>query len=176
MRSFRNHLTAIVILVLFGCASHAPITPPKLSVDLEAQQDKEIKNNVEVMMKPIHSEEALKAFYGEDLIFWGMIPVHVSVKNTDTKPCYLGVEYTSLIYPDGKVSRALSTEQAYQKGRKSYGRAAGWGCAFGVIGAIPSLINVSQTNEKIKADYEARMLKSGEMPPVLILRGWYFLI
>ncbi len=33
--------------------------------------------------------------------------------------------------------------------KKSYWRTAGWGGAFGIVGIIPSLINVSNTNDKI---------------------------
>ena len=42
-------------------------------------------------------------------------------------------------------------------------RTAGWGVAFGLLGAVPSAINVAVVNEKIKADYESYMIKSGEL-------------
>lgn len=57
----------------------------------------------------------------------------------------------------------MSTEQVVEKAKKSFFRTAGWGIAFGCIGAIPSAINVSNTNEKIQADYESRMLKGGNL-------------
>ncbi|MBW6486004.1 MAG: hypothetical protein K0B01_07660 [Syntrophobacterales bacterium] len=57
----------------------------------------------------------------------------------------------------------MSTDQVIAKAKKSYWRTAGWGVAFGIVGIIPSLINVSNTNDKIQADYESRMLKSGNL-------------
>jgi hypothetical protein len=57
----------------------------------------------------------------------------------------------------------LTFEQVYGKASKSYGRALGWGVAFGLLGAIPSAINVAVVNEKIKADYESCMIKNGEL-------------
>ena len=147
-----------------GCATHAPIKTPDLTSDLVSQREKQVKNDVEVMMLPIHDKQDLKAYFDEDLILFGVLPVKVNIDNLGTDPCFIGVEYAQITDSDGNRNPAMNLEQVYDHTYKSYWRTAGWGVAFGVLGAVPSLINVAVTNDKIKADYNTCMLKDGEMP------------
>lgn len=155
---------AIIFLLSYGCASHSPIKPPNLQSDISAQQNRRYLNGVDVMVRVVHSKTDLKAYYDEDLILFGMLPFHVCFMNKKDCPCHVGPEHVTLISPDGMASAPLGLEQVCSKASKSYWRTAGWGVAFGLIGAIPSLINVSTTNERLKADYQASMLKSGDLP------------
>ena len=153
----------LMAFALHGCASHDPIQDPSLDTDLKVQSGKKTVNDVSIMIRVVHDKEMLQAYYDEDLVGWGMLPVQVNIENLGKEPAYLGLEYAALICPTGRIQSALSFEQAYHKAKKSYWATAGWAVAFGLVGAVPSLINVSQTNEKIAADYKRVMLKSGEM-------------
>lgn len=178
-------------MFLSGCASHKPIKQPNLGADLAAQQEKETLHGVEVIIRPVHQKDMLKNYYDEDLILYGVLPVQVCIDNLSEQERYLGVEYASLISPDGAERSALSLEQVFDKAKKSYWRTAGWGVAFGLLGAVPSIINVSSTNDQLKADYDSSMLKSGKMsekahaegsvffdvdPTISSLDGWQFKI
>ena len=153
-----------IAFIFFSCASHAPIKQPNLHSNLEAQQNKQVLNNIEIMARPIHSKSEIKNFYDEDLILYGVLPFHLCFKNNSSNAsCHIEINKAALIDPDGSSNWPLTHEQVYEKASKSYFRTAGWAVAFGVFGAVPSLINVAYTNEKIKADYESCMLKNGEL-------------
>lgn len=158
--------TLMVFLCLFfliGCASHAPIRTPDLASNLKSQANKQVVSDVEVMMLAIHDKQQLNHDFDEDLIHYGVLPIKVSIDNKDVEPCFIGVDYAKIVGPDGSTSPAMNLEQVYDRTYKSYWRAAGWGVAFGLVGAIPSLIDVNMANQDIKADYDSCMLKDGKM-------------
>jgi hypothetical protein len=131
---------------------------------MEAQQNKQTANQIEIMVRPIVSKSDNKAYYDEDLILYGVLPFHVSFRNMGSnESCHIKAEKSALVDPDGKSSPPLTLEEVYKQASKSYARTLGWGAAFGLIGAIPSVINVTVVNDKIKADYESCMIKSGEL-------------
>ena len=178
-------------IFLSGCASHTPLKHPNLGADLAAQQTKKAEHDVEVIIRAVHQKDMLSNYYDEDLILYGVLPVQVCIDNLSDQERYLGVEYASLISPDGKQKSALSLEEVFDRAKKSYWRTAGWGVAFGLLGAVPSIMNVSSTNEQLKADYDSSMLKSGNMvekahaegsvffevdPKIASLDGWQFKI
>ena len=159
-----SSMILITALMFFGCATHTPIKQPNLNSNLEAQQTKQILNQVEIMARPIHRKSENKAYYNEDLILYGVLPFHVCFKNNDPNAsCQINLENAALVDPDGSPRPPLTLEQVCEKASKSYIRTAGWGVAFGLLGAIPSAINVATVNEKIKADYESCMIKGGEL-------------
>ena len=149
---------------LIGCATHSAIKQPNLYSDMKAQQNRQTIDQVEIMVKPIVSKKENKAYYDEDLILYGVLPFHVCFKNTNPKAsCRIEPEKAILVDPDGTSNPPLTLEEVYAKASKSYFRALGWGAAFGLLGAVPSAINVAVVNDKIKADYESCMIKSGEL-------------
>ena len=157
------------ILILFsvsflGCATHDSIKTPDLVSNPECQLEKQVINDVEVMMMAIHEKQSLKSYFDEDLIALGILPVKVSIDNVGENPCFIGVEYAQIEGPNHVESSALTLEQVYNRTSKSYWRTAGWGVAFGLLGALPSAVNVASTNKKIKADYDTCMLKDGRLP------------
>lgn len=171
--------TLISFLLLFsvsvcGCATHAPIKTPDLASNLTCQAEKQVENDIEVMMMAIHDKQNLKAYFDEDLIYLGVLPVKVSIANLGNDPCFIGVEYAQIKDPEGNSHSALNLEEVYDKTYKSYWRTAGWGVAFGLVGAVPSLINVATTNDKIKAEYDTCMLKDGEMQGETHTEGMLF--
>lgn len=149
---------------LVGCATHSAIKQPNLYSDMKAQQDKQTIDQVEITVKPVVSKSDNKAYYDEDLILYGVLPFHVCFKNTNPNAsCRIEPEKAVLVDPDGTSNPPLTLEEVYGKASKSYFRALGWGAAFGLLGAVPSAINVAVVNDKIKADYESCMIKSGEL-------------
>ena len=149
---------------LIGCATHSSIKQPNLYSNIEAQQDKQTANQIEIMVRPIVSKSDNKAYYDEDLILYGVLPFHVSFRNIGPNAsCHIKAEKTALVDPEGKSSSPLTLEEVYRQASKSYARTLGWGAAFGLIGAIPSVVNVAVVNDKIKADYESCMIKGGEL-------------
>ena len=156
-------IAAATALTLIGCATHTAIKQPNLNSRLDTQQNKQIVSGVEVMARPLHSIADLKANFDEDLILYGVLPFHVSFRNTNSSICHINMEHMTLIQPDGSSCQPLNLDQVCDSASKSYFRTAGWGVAFGIVGAIPSLINVAMTNDKIKADYESCMIKNGDL-------------
>ncbi len=168
MLNFRKFATLLSIILFFsfliGCATHTPIKAPNLNSNMEAQKNKQIADQVEIMVRPIVSKAENKAYYDEDLILYGVLPFHVCFKNLDTQAsCHINAEKAALVDPDGTPNPPLTLKEVYGKASKSYLRTVGWGAAFGLMGAIPSVINVAVVNDKIKADYESCMIKSGEL-------------
>ena len=157
-------LILAIVYLLFGCATHTAIKQPNLISNVEAQQNKQTTDQIEIMVRPVISKSENKAYYDEDLIMYGVLPVHVCFKNVDRNAsCQIKPEMAELVHPDGTSNQPLTLKEVYEKASKSYIRTGGWGLAFGILGAVPSAINVATVNEKIKADYEANMIKSGEL-------------
>jgi hypothetical protein len=163
------------LLTVLGCATHAPIKPPNLLSNLDAQQTRKALNGVEIMARPIHAKTELTAYYDEDLIQYGVLPFHVCFKNSAPDSCGVNTSYAALLEPDGSARSVMPQEELYSRASKSYLRTVGMGAAFGLIGAVPSAINVALVNEKIKADYESCMLKNGDLLGGGILRGRFSL-
>lgn len=160
--------TSLLILatlgMLFGCAAHSTIKAPNLMANMEAQENKQSVNQVEVMVRPIVSKSDNKAYYDEDLIMYGVLPFHVCFRNTASDgSCHIAAEKTVLMDPNGASNPPLTLKEVYGKASKSYLRTLGWGAAFGLVGAIPSAINVAVVNERLKADYASCMVKSGDL-------------
>ena len=151
-------------VLVFGCATHSSINTPDLASNSDCLAEKQVSNDVEVMMLAIHDKQSLKSYFDEDLIGLGILPVKVSIDNIGENPCFIGVEYAHIADPHDAKSPALTLEEVYSRTSKSYWRTAGWGVAFGLLGALPSAVNVASTNQKIKADYETCMLKDGRLP------------
>ena len=153
-----------VFSFLIGCATHSPIKQPGLYADMEAQKNKQTTDQIEIMVRPIVSKTDNKAYYDEDLILYGVLPIHVCFKNINQNAsCHIKAERAALMDPDGASNPPLTLEEVYKSASKSYARALGWGAAFGLVGAATSAINVAVVNDKIKADYESSMIKSGEL-------------
>jgi hypothetical protein len=170
----KKFLILLILFSAYGCASHSKITTPDLNSDLGCQSNKQVEKDVEVMMLAIHEKKALKTYFDDDLIRLGVLPVKVSIENLSSDPCFIGVDYAKITDPDGNSKPALNLDEVYDRTYKSYWRTAGWGVAFGLLGAVPSLINVATTNEKIKADYDTCMLKDGEMKANTYTEGTLF--
>ena len=87
---------------LIGCASHTPIKQPNLVSNMEAQQNRQTVDQVEIMVRPIVSKSENKAYYDEDLILYGVLPFHVCFKNNDANAsCLINAEKAVLVNPDG---------------------------------------------------------------------------
>jgi hypothetical protein len=148
---------------------------PQLSLDLNAQQNKVEQKGFIAMVRPIHLQSELKTYFDYDLIADGILPIQIHVTNKAYgKTCLLNTAGINLVNSTGARAPTLSMDQLMDKTKKSQWRSAGWGLALGLIGAIPSLINVSNTNDKIRADYEARLLKGGNIVPGAVTEGMMF--
>ncbi|RLG44343.1 MAG: hypothetical protein DRN92_08160 [Thermoproteota archaeon] len=154
----------VLVIFLTGCASHKAARPPDLTYDLKAQENKAEKEGIVLMAKYFHLKSELETYFDEDLLKYGVMPIQINLQNkSHPNPVVLNTAGINLIDPTGTRSPLMSSQQVIDKAKKSYWRSAGWGVAFGIFGLIPSLVNVSNTNKKIQADYESRMLKSGNL-------------
>ena len=152
------------MVLLSSCASYNAARQPNLSYNLEAQEKKVETEGISLMAKCFHSKSELIAYFDDDILKYGIMPVQIGLKNVSyPRTLMLNTDGINLIDPTGTKIPIMPCEQVIEKTKKSYWRTAGWGVAFGLLGAIPSLINVSNTNEKIKADYESRMFKTGNL-------------
>lgn len=161
-------LGLIVVLMAFlacGCASYQPARVSTLTHDLQAQENKVAKDGVVLMVKPIHMESELQAFFYDDLLGkYGILPIHINLCNKDYKGTLVfSTDSLNLISPSRNRVPILAVDDVMKKAKKSYWRTAGWGLAFGVFGIIPSAINVSKVNKKMQADYDTKTLKSGNL-------------
>jgi len=164
----------IVGLFLVSCASHKAVQQPNLTYDLAAQKNKVTENGVDLVTKPIHSKSELKSYFDQDLLKDGILPVQVSISNNSHNDFYLDTEGISLVDPSQNRYPVLPVSAVVKKAKKSYWRTAGWGVAFGLLGVIPSAINVNSTNTKIEDDYYAKALKSGNLSNGAGMEGLVF--
>jgi hypothetical protein len=163
------------LVLLSSCASYKAVRQPDLSYNLEAQEKKVDTEGVVLMVKCFHSKSELITYFDDDILQYGVMPVQINLKNHSyPRPLTLNTDGINLVDPKGVKIPTMSCEQVVEKTKKSYWRTAGWGVAFGLVGAIPSLINVSNTNEKIKADYESRMFKTGNLICGSVTEGLVF--
>jgi hypothetical protein len=163
MLKLRFVLAVTFMLILTAsCASHKAAQIPPLAFDLEAQQNQTMCEGVVLMAKPIHSKTDQEQYFDVDLLEDGILPIQVHVCNKGHEnPIVLSPESLNLINASGDRMPICSHEQVMDSAKRSYWRTAGWGAAFGLIGIIPSLINVSNTNKQIEADFSSRELKGG---------------
>jgi hypothetical protein len=152
------------LISLSGCASHKVVHQPSLLYDLNAQENKIENEGVICMVKPIHLKSELESYFDDDLLKHGVLPVQISLCNKSYGGSLsFSVDSINLVDPSNARSPLLSCDQVLDKIKKSYWRTAGWTVAFGVFGLVPSAINVSNTNRKIQADYESRLIKGGNL-------------
>jgi len=157
-------ILSLVAILATGCATHKAARQPDLSYDLKAQENKVDKAGVTLMVKCFHLKSDLITYFDGDILKYGVLPIQINLQNrAHPNPVVLNIDGINLIDPTGTRSPIMSSEQVMDKAKKSYWRSAGWGVAFGIFGLIPSLVNVSNTNKKIQADYESRMIKPGNL-------------
>ena len=157
-------ILSLTLVLATGCASYKAARQPDLSYDLKSQENKVDKDGIIMMVKCFYQKSDLTAYFDEDLLEYGVLPVQIQLQNkSHPNPVVLNTAGINLIDPTGTRDPILSSAQVIDKAKKSYWRSAGWGVAFGVFGLIPSLINVSNTNKKIQADYESRGIKCGNL-------------
>jgi len=157
-------IVCLMLVVSSGCASHKAARQPDLSYDLKAQENKVAKDGIILMVKVFHLKSELETYFDDDLLKYGLLPVQINLQNkSHGRNVVFNTDGINLIDPTGTRNPIMSSEQVIDKAKRSFWRTAGWGVAFGCIGAIPSAINVSNTNKKIQADYESRMTKGGNL-------------
>jgi len=157
-------IICLMLLVSSGCASHNAARQPDLSYDLKAQENKIEKDGIALMVKVFHLKSELETYFDADLLKYSMLPVQINLQNKSYgRNVVFNTDGINLIDPTGTRNPILSAEQVIDKTKRSYWRTAGWTVAFGIFGIIPSAINVSNTNKKIQADYESRMIKGGNL-------------
>lgn len=160
----RIFIICLIFFLSYGCASHKAALQPNLSYDLKAQENKIDKEGITMMVKAFHLQSELTTYFDDDLLKYGMLSIQVNLQNKSyPNTVVLNIDGINLIDPTGTRNPGLSCEQAYDKMKRSQWRSVGWGVAAGLFGVIPSLINVSNTNDKIRADLESRMMKGGNI-------------
>lgn len=163
----------LVTLLSISCASRNALQQPSLSFDLNTQQNKVDSNGIEAMVKPIHSYADMKSYYDDDIIKYGVLPVQVYIKNKSNKPYLFSLDGINLLNSTGLRVPMLSTDQTYERIKKSQWRSAGWAAATGIL-ALFSVHNVSEINDQIKADISGRILKGGNLIPGAATEGTLF--
>jgi hypothetical protein len=164
MKSRVFFIFCLVLVLSSGCATYKAARQPNLSYDLTTQQNKVDKDGISLMIKCFHLKSDLTTYFDDDLLKYGILPVQVNLQNKSyPNTVVLSTDGINLIDPTGNRNPLMPIEQVIDKTKKSYWRTAGWGVATGIFGIIPSMINVSNTNKKIQADYESRMIKGGNL-------------
>ena len=164
MKLINFFILCFSLVLLSSCATHKAVRQPDLSYNLEAQESKVDNEGVALMAKCFHLKSEMMTYFDDDILQYGVLPVQINLKNNSyPRTLVLKTDGINLIDPTGVRIPIMSCDQVIDKAKKSYWRTAGWAVAFGLFGAIPSLINVSNTNEKLQADYESRMFKSGNL-------------
>ena len=134
----------------------------------------------------------MEKYFGDDMLKYGILPIQVSITNGGHEGSMVfQPDGLNLAGPDNQHSTMLSLDQVYDKTKKSQWRTAGWAVGFGILGLIPSVINVNNTNNKMRADYETKMLSGGNIakgevkegvaffsvpPDIKSLEGWQLAI
>lgn len=165
MKKIFELIVYFILGITAGCATHNPISPPDLDNDLAAQRYKQVKDGVEVMALPVHEKIDLANHFDEDLIYDGVLPVQIDIENKSGESCSIDITRASLHDAEGKSFPPLTLDDVYSEASHTYAYAIPWAIGFGLVGGIPSMINVAVVNDRIKKDYYGCMLKSDEMVP-----------
>lgn len=160
-------ITGMVMLSLVasGCASHKSVDAPSL-VYVPDSAETDARDGVAVQTKAIHDKQDLEAYFGQDLMKYSILPVQIAVHNKAYgAPLPFNRDGVRLQGPNGESLTGLSVDQVMDEAKKSYWRTAGWTVAFGIFGAVPSAINITNTNNKMRGDYEKRLIENGIIHP-----------
>jgi len=161
--------------VLAGCASHNTVQAPDLNYNLKAQEQRIEQDGVLYMAKAIHKKEEVEQYFGKDLLKNGVLPVQVFMQNKSHNGTFLyDSSRTQLKTSDGQALQVLPLNDVYEEAKTSMGQAVLWGAGFGLIGAAASAYNISETNDKIKADLDNKMLKNGALSQGASTQGFLF--
>ncbi|MCG8616209.1 MAG: hypothetical protein MI802_08325, partial [Desulfobacterales bacterium] len=150
----------LIFFCITSCASHNPIPTTALTRGTEAEKKKVSENGIDLVISPILSEAVMEAYFDQDLLKYDILPVQVAVLNNSAAPLRLTQEALCLTNTANEPCPRLSVDEVVRRLKKSYWRSVGWGAALGLMGAIPSAINVSMTNEKMAFYYKTRELKT----------------
>ncbi len=153
----------LFVAVFSGCAQHDTVRHPSLAYDLSAQQNKMVQDDLEFMALPVHLRSELENYFGKDLLHDGVLPVQVVIANKGEETVNFSTEGFSLRDATGGRHPFLPVEKVVKRTKRSHLRTVGWGVAFGLLGAVPSAINVEQVNRRIRADFDSRVIKSGNL-------------
>jgi hypothetical protein len=171
----RLFVAAIASMFVYGCASYKVTTAPALDYDFQARSGMVEKQGVILMAKPIHDPVSLEQYFDDDPLKYGILPLQLHVENKAHEHAVIcPAKGINLIDSSNTEVLALSLEQVMDKVQKSYWRTAGWTVGFGIFGLIPSAINVGNTNKKMRADYETKMFKGGEIDKGSATEGFLF--
>ena len=168
---------AIVLLALLisACASHKVTQAPELTFDTQMLGKSTQSNGVHMIAKPIYKEEELESYFDDNLLKYSILPVQMNISNKGYDGNLLfSPSSISMTTADGATCPQLSLEQIYDEVKKSYGRTVGWTVAFGAIGAGVSAANVATTNNKIRRDYEGKMINKDVLPQGGETEGFVF--
>jgi hypothetical protein len=170
---FTNLLVAVFII--HGCASYHVTSAPPLEYDLEAQNKKAEKDGVLLLAKPIHQIPELEKYFDDDPLKYGILPIQIHIENKDHESALIcAAEGINLMDPTHTRIPALTVEQVMEKVKKSHWRTAGWTVGFGVFGLVPSIINVNNTNKKMRADYDTKLFDGGRLGKGSSTEGFMF--
>ncbi|MEE9615145.1 MAG: hypothetical protein V3W31_09420 [Thermodesulfobacteriota bacterium] len=152
-----------ILFILAGCATHDAVRPTSLLHTPSAHENKVIESDIELFFSPYRTKEENEQFFGVDLVKHEVLPAQMALINNTDATLQFTNQKILLIDPDGEEYQPLTLDEVMERAKKSFWRTAGWGVAFGLIGAIPSAMNVSKANKKIRADYDARIMKDAKL-------------
>jgi hypothetical protein len=165
----------VALFIIHGCASYQVTSAPALEYDLEAQNKKAEKDGVLLLAKPIHQIPELEKYFDDDPLKYGILPIQIHIENRGHEPALIcATEGINLMDPTDTRIPALTVEQVMDKVKKSHWRTAGWTVGFGVFGLVPSIINVNNTNKKMRADYETKIFDGGTLGKGSATEGFMF--
>ena len=165
----------VALFIIHGCASYQVTPALPLDYDLEAQNIKAEKDGVLLLAKPIHQIPELTKYFDDDFLKYGILPIQIHIENNEHEPALIcAPEGINLMDPSNARIPALTVEQVMDKAKKSHWRAAGWTAQFGVFGLVPSIINVNNTNKKMRADYETKLFNGGKIGKGSATDGFMF--
>lgn len=165
----------VAVFIIHGCASYQVTSAPPLGYDLEAQNKKAEKEGVLLLAKPIHQIPELEKYFDDDPLKYGILPIQIYIENKAHDPALIcATEGINLLDPTDVRIPALTVEQVMEKVKKSHWRTAGWTVGFGVFGLVPSIINVNNTNKKMRADYETKLFDGGKLGKGSSTEGFMF--
>lgn len=175
MYKILNVLVVLLALMVSACASHKVTEVPELTFNAKMLGKSVKTNGVQFIANPIYEEEALKTYFDDNLLEYGILPVQLNIANKGYNGNLMfSPTSISLTTAEGANCPQLSLDQLYDEVKKSYGRSVGWTIAFGAIGAGVSAANVATTNNKIRRDYEQKMIRKDVLPQGGEAEGFVF--
>ena len=157
--------SVVGLLMVIGCASYEPEQEGR-DVSLPGEEIVVEQDQLVVRLHPVFEKTAARNYFGINPAASHMMPAMLSLENVGDEIVRLDLEESYLVMRADEQWHVLALDEAIDRALRSDAEVIGWALAFGTVGAIISMDNVTTTNRTLEQDYHAKHFR-----PVVINGG-----